>query len=131
MAQMQGGDDDASGEQPGRGIVLKRKKRDDSSPTKAGDALAIADMVQKLCQVPGLPIESTCLVLAAVASLVHLGPYMPAASRHNSCQRCCYKHDFQDCKTPGKRHLTCSYSWPAAAKWSCVSKHPRNAGEVV
>lgn len=39
------------GEPQGTGIVLRRKKREDNSPTKAGDALAIAELVQKLCQV--------------------------------------------------------------------------------
>ncbi len=39
------------GEPQSTGIVLRRKKRDDSSPSKAGDALAIAELVQKLCQV--------------------------------------------------------------------------------
>lgn len=43
--------DGAPAEQQGTGIVLRRKKRDDSSSSKAGDALAIAEMVQKLCQV--------------------------------------------------------------------------------
>ena len=45
------GEDSNNGQQQGTGIVLRRKKREDSSPTKAGDALALADMVQKLCQV--------------------------------------------------------------------------------
>ena len=43
--------DGTLGDSQGTGIMLRRKKRDDSSPSKAGDALAIADMVQKLCQV--------------------------------------------------------------------------------
>ena len=61
-AQVQGGEDDGSGEQQGKGIVLRRKKRDDSSPTKAGDALALADMVQKLCQV------SCCFLTSSLTS---------------------------------------------------------------
>ena len=44
-------EDGTLGDSQGTGIMLRRKKRDDSSPSKAGDALAIADMVQKLCQV--------------------------------------------------------------------------------
>ena len=49
--QEQVGKGGAPAEQQGTGIVLRRKKRDDSSSSKAGDALAIAEMVQKLCQV--------------------------------------------------------------------------------
>ena len=45
------GEEDSHVQQQATGIVLRRKKREDSSPTKAGDALALADMVQKLCQV--------------------------------------------------------------------------------
>lgn len=45
------GEDSSSMQEQGTGIVLRRKKREGSSPTKAGDALALADMVQKLCQV--------------------------------------------------------------------------------
>ena len=44
-------EEDNVGEPQGTGIVLRRKKRDDGSPSKAGDALAIAELVQKLCQV--------------------------------------------------------------------------------
>ena len=45
------GEEDSNVQQQATGIVLRRKKREDSSPTKAGGALALADMVQKLCQV--------------------------------------------------------------------------------
>lgn len=43
-------------DQQGTGIILRRKKRDDSSPSKVGDPLVIADMVQRLCQVTGSPL---------------------------------------------------------------------------
>ena len=49
--QEQVSEEGSLGEPQGTGIVLRRKKRDDSSPSKAGDALAIAELVQKLCQV--------------------------------------------------------------------------------
>lgn len=49
--QEQVGQDGNTTEQQGTGIVLRRKKREDSSPSKVGDALAIAEMVQRLCQV--------------------------------------------------------------------------------
>ncbi|KAA6426619.1 MAG: TRAF3-interacting 1 isoform 2 [Trebouxia sp. A1-2] len=48
--QEQVSEEDNVGEPQGTGIVLRRKKRDDGSPSKAGDALAIAELVQKLCQ---------------------------------------------------------------------------------
>ena len=51
LVQEQVGTGGSASEQQGTGIVLRRKKREDSSPSKAGDALAIAEMVQKLCQV--------------------------------------------------------------------------------
>ena len=60
--QEQASEDDMAGEQQGTGIVLRRKKKSEgSSPTKAGDAFAIAELVQKLCQV--CMIESCCHLL--------------------------------------------------------------------
>ncbi|KAL3139161.1 hypothetical protein ABBQ32_005942 [Trebouxia sp. C0010 RCD-2024] len=44
------GQDGSPANQQGTGIILRRKKRDDSSPSKVGDTLVIADMVQRLCQ---------------------------------------------------------------------------------
>ena len=49
--QEQIGQDGSTAEQQGTGIILRRKKREDSSPSKVGDPLVIADMVQRLCQV--------------------------------------------------------------------------------
>lgn len=49
--QEQIGQDGSPANQQGTGIILRRKKRDDSSPSKVGDTLVIADMVQRLCQV--------------------------------------------------------------------------------
>lgn len=51
--QEQVGQDINAAKQQGTGIVLRRKKRDDSSPSKVGDARSIAEVVQKLCQVIG------------------------------------------------------------------------------
>ncbi|DBA84111.1 TPA: hypothetical protein ACH3X1_006588 [Trebouxia sp. C0004] len=48
--QEQVSEEGSLGEPQGTGIVLRRKKRDDSSPSKAGEAVAIAELVQKLCQ---------------------------------------------------------------------------------
>lgn len=60
------GEDSSNVQQQGTGIVLRRKKREDSSPTKAGDALALADMVQKLCQVHMASNKSgrSCMIFA-------------------------------------------------------------------
>ena len=49
--QEQIGQGGSPADQQGSGIILRRKKRDDSSPSKVGDPLVIADMVQRLCQV--------------------------------------------------------------------------------
>ena len=64
--QEQMGQDDNTTEQQGTGIVLRRKKREANSPSKVGDALAIAEMVQRLCQVlDKLLYEKTWLSKAA------------------------------------------------------------------